>query len=63
MKKLRKSIGGAKIVTKYEWILYTLRQLIEVDPSIDIKPEHLQVLENSLLINPNNSLTPYQQII
>lgn len=63
MKKIRKSLGGTKIVTKHEWILYTLRQIIDQDPTIDIKPEHLQVLENSLLINPNTSLTPYQQII
>ncbi|MGB1592544.1 MAG: hypothetical protein ACPIOQ_07305 [Promethearchaeia archaeon] len=35
----------------------------EQDPSIDLKPEHLEVLENSVLINPNSNLTPYQQII
>lgn len=63
MKKIRKSLSGAKIVTKHEWILHTLRQLIEQDPSLEIKQEHLQVLENSLLVNPNLSLTPYQQII
>jgi len=63
MKKLRKSQEGAKIVTKYEWILQTLRQMNEQDPTIDLKPEHLEVLESSILINPNSNLTPYQQII
>ena len=63
MKKLRKNQTGAKIITKYEWILQTLRQMNEQDPTIDLKPEHLEVLENSILINPNSNLTPYQQII
>ena len=60
---MRKSQKGAKIITKYEWILQTLRQMNEQDPTIDLKPEHLEVLENSILINPNSNLTPYQQII
>jgi hypothetical protein len=63
MRKLRKSVNGSKIITKYEWILQTLRQMNESDPTLDLKPEHLEVLENSILINPNSNFTPYQLII
>lgn len=39
-----------------------VQSLLYLGP-LALKPEHLEVLENSILINPNSNLTPYQQII
>lgn len=52
-----------KLVTKHEWIIQTLRTMNNQDPkNIGLSERQFKILANSLSINPNIELTPYQHI-
>lgn len=64
IKKMKKATKGNKIITKHEWIIQTLSTMNEQDPkAIGLSPNHLDILKKSLLVDPNNEITPYQSII
>jgi hypothetical protein len=56
IKRMKKVTKGQKIVTKHEWIVSTLK-------TMGIGQRHLDILQNSLLVDPNVEHTPYQVII
>jgi hypothetical protein len=56
IKNMKKQTKGQKIVTKHEWIISTLK-------TMGIGQRHLEILQNSLVVDPNTEQTPYQAII
>jgi hypothetical protein len=54
--RMKKETSGQKIVTKHEWIVSTLK-------TMGIAQKHLDILEKSLLVDPNVEMTPYQVLI
>lgn len=53
---MKKETKGLKIVTKHEWIISTLK-------TMGIGQKHLDILSNSLLVDPNVEMTPYQVLL
>jgi hypothetical protein len=52
------------MVTNREWIIATLRTLNNRDPvAIGLSENHFEILEQQLMINPNEEWTPFQNVL
>jgi hypothetical protein len=52
------------MIDRQSWIISTLRALNAADPNgIGLTEEHFQVLEQQIIVDPNQESTPYQMML
>lgn len=52
------------MVSSKEWIIATLRTLNQQDPlNIGLSENHFKILEEQMIIDPNQEQTPFQAVL